>query len=61
MDEMEHNWAEKKAQLQCDDALIGGYNRTKGEKKEPGYRFELERNNRYSWVPHGAVYGWLKK
>eukprot|EP00972_Heterocapsa_arctica_P017976 2657389-Heterocapsa_arctica.AAC.1 len=47
MDEMEHNLAEKKAQLQCYDALIGGYHGTKGEKRERGYRFELEKNNRY--------------
>eukprot|EP00972_Heterocapsa_arctica_P017785 2627196-Heterocapsa_arctica.AAC.1 len=37
MNEMEHNDAEKKAQLQCYDALIGGYHGTKGERRERGY------------------------
>eukprot|EP00972_Heterocapsa_arctica_P057769 8523063-Heterocapsa_arctica.AAC.1 len=54
MDEMEHNYAEKTAQMQCYDALIGGCHGTKGEKQEPGYRFEVEKNNRYGWVPRGA-------
>eukprot|EP00972_Heterocapsa_arctica_P083318 12277392-Heterocapsa_arctica.AAC.1 len=42
MEEMEHTVEEKDIQLQCYDALIGGFHGTKCEKTKPGYRFELE-------------------
>eukprot|EP00972_Heterocapsa_arctica_P020841 3071356-Heterocapsa_arctica.AAC.1 len=59
-EEMEHSEKEKTTQLQFYDALIGGCHGNRIEKKQPGYRFELEMFSRHGWVPHGAIYGWLR-
>eukprot|EP00972_Heterocapsa_arctica_P092702 13670845-Heterocapsa_arctica.AAC.1 len=57
---MEHNYAEKQAQVQCYEALIDEYHGTTKEKKEQGYKFNLVDSSRFGWVPHAAIYAWLK-
>eukprot|EP00972_Heterocapsa_arctica_P004867 721288-Heterocapsa_arctica.AAC.1 len=47
--------------LQCYDALIGGYHGNREENKYPGYKFDLVANSRYGWVPHRTIYNWCKK
>eukprot|EP00972_Heterocapsa_arctica_P076707 11313981-Heterocapsa_arctica.AAC.1 len=39
--EMDHNYAEKQAQMQCYDDLIDGYHGNNKDNKEPGYKFDL--------------------
>eukprot|EP00972_Heterocapsa_arctica_P099735 14714803-Heterocapsa_arctica.AAC.1 len=54
---MEHNFAERQAHAQCLEALTEGYHGTTKERKD---KFNLVDNSRYGWVPHAALYAWLK-
>eukprot|EP00972_Heterocapsa_arctica_P003121 464610-Heterocapsa_arctica.AAC.1 len=56
-EEMEPNFVERQAQQQCFEALTEGYHGSTKERKD---KFNLVDNSRFGWVPHAALYDWLK-
>eukprot|EP00972_Heterocapsa_arctica_P056128 8280289-Heterocapsa_arctica.AAC.1 len=57
--EITHTALEQAIQKSCFDAITNGYHGRLEDKKTPGFSFNLNKNSRFGWVPHGAICDWL--